>query len=225
MATMSHELRTPLNAILGFSSILKEGNYGPINYQQKEFLEDIVSSGEHLKKLISSILDLSKIESGTFELNYEIFDIKNPIDEISTVVKNVLNKKELEFNVKWKGNNFKIKADYLRFKQIMFNLVENAIKFTDSGFIEVKIIEKQDEFEFQIEDTGIGIDVKDYNIIFREYGRPKNTLRKEMQGSGLGLAITKRLVNLHEGDIWFKSTKNKGSNFYFTIPKKLNLLR
>ena len=218
LATVSHDLRTPLNAILGFSSLLLEDGYGHTNTQQKEFLTDIYQAGEHLLNLINSILDLSKIEAGKFELNIQKFELYPIVQEIQSIIKPLYIRKNLVFNIEGISENTIIRADPLRFKQILYNLIDNAIKFTNEGYIRLKLLEKNDHWEFQVEDTGIGIDDMDIDIVFREFGRIENDKLKQVSGSGLGLAVTKRLINLHAGEIWFKSNVDKGTTFFFTIP-------
>ncbi|MHA1294167.1 MAG: PAS domain-containing sensor histidine kinase [Promethearchaeota archaeon] len=220
LATMSHELRTPLNAILGFSQLLLNEAYGALNKYQKDFLNDINSAGDHLLNLINGILDLSKLEAGKFKLDLERVNLRELHNEVISVIKPLYVKKKLEYKIEGiKKNDFLI-ADRLRFKQILYNLLSNAIKYTEKGKITLKGINRIDHWEFQIIDTGIGIAKKDYDIVFREFERVEDDKIRSIQGAGLGLALTKRLVNLHGGEIWFESELGKGTIFYFTIPKK-----
>jgi len=215
MATMSHELRTPLNAVLGFSQLLLDGG---LTEDQKDFLLDINSAGDHLLTLINSILDLSKIEAGKFQLNLERIILKDIFDEVNKVISPLYFKKDLQYFVGYNDKDHIIIADSLRLKQILYNLLSNAIKFTEEGSITLQCIKKNNRFEFQVEDTGMGIAKKDYEIVFREFGRIEDDKIKEISGAGLGLALTKRLINLHGGEIWFESEIGKGSTFFFTIP-------
>ena len=138
-----------------------------------------------------------------------------------------LNSKDIDLKSKYKNlfkcifksKNTLLYADHLRFKQIMYNLVDNAIKFTNEGTITLKCIEWEDQWEFQVKDTGIGIAKEDFDVVFREYGTIENDKIKNIPGAGLGLALTKRLVNLHGGEIWFESKLGEGTIFYFTISK------
>ena len=220
LASISHELRTPLNVILGFGSLLLEESYGELNDEQAEFLQDIDSEANHLKSLIDSILDLSLIEVGKFALKYEKFKLLPMLKDLISIVNHLFIKKGLKFQSEGINEDINIRADPLRFKQILYNLIDNAIKFTEKGNITFKCIDKNDHWEFQVEDTGIGIAQEDYEIVFREFGRIETDIKKDISGSGLGLALTKRLVQLHEGDIWFESELEKGTTFYFTIPKR-----
>ena len=219
LATMSHELRTPLNSLLGFSELLLMESYGPINIDQKSFLKDIKSSGEHLLSLIDSILDLSKIEAGKSNINLKKINLNEFIDEVKSIIMPLYSNKNLKFVVNEINENSFFTVDPLRFRQILYNLLSNSIKFSEEGVIKLKSIERSDHWEFQISDTGIGIAKGDYNLIFREFGRVDNDEVKKIPGAGLGLALTKRLVNLHGGEIWFKSIVGKGTTFFFTIPK------
>ncbi len=219
-ANLTHELRTPLNAILGFSELLLDENYGEMNSEQKDFLTDINSAGSHLLTLINSLLDLTKIEAGKVGLSLEEFELKKIVKEVQSTIKPLYSNKDLTFILEGINNDDFLVADTFRFKQILYNLLSNAIKFTKKGTIKLNGIERSDHWEFQVIDTGIGIDKKDYDVVFREFGRVEDDKIKEISGTGLGLALSKRLVNLHGGDIWFESEVGRGTTFYFTIPKK-----
>lgn len=216
LATMSHELRTPLNAIIGFTSLLLDRNYGPLNKDQMEFLEDVTSEADHLKRLIDMILDFSLIDMGKFELAIENFKLLPILKEIVSIVNHLFMKKGIKMNLEGINEEIYVKADPLRFKQILYNLIDNAIKFTEFGHIDFRCIEREDNWEFQVEDTGIGIAEDDYDVVFREFGRIGNST---VSGSGIGLALTKRIVELHGGEIWFESEVGKGTIFSFTLPK------
>ncbi len=221
LATMSHELRTPLNAILGFSELLLEGSYGALNREQEEYLKDISSAGTHLLNLINSILDISKIDAGKFELNIEQVNLCRIIKESENLVRPLYSKKHLKFNIEGFPKGALLFVDPVRFKQILFNLLSNAIKFTPEGSITLKGIEKKEVWEFRVSDTGIGIAEKNFKKIFKEFSRVENEKTRNIAGAGLGLALTKRLIQLHGGEIWFESELNRGTTFYFTIPKRM----
>jgi PAS domain S-box-containing protein len=221
-SAMSHDLRTPLNAIIGFADLLLEGAYGLLSKEQIDFLKDIKYSAIDLLNLIINVLDFTEIESGLFKLNISKFKLLPLIKDITNILKPLYKKKGITFYLGGIDEHTCIYADLLKFKQILYNLFENAIKYTDYGSFSFKGIEKTDHWEFQIEDTGIGIDKKDYDVVFREYERVEKDVRKSVPGSGIGLALTKRLVQLHNGEIWFESEPNKGTIFYFTIPKALS---
>jgi len=222
LANMSHELRTPLNAILGFSQLLLDESYGKINDKQEDFLTDINSAGDHLLSLVNTVLDLSKIEARKMAIDPEEIDLAELIKEIKAVIKPLYTQKSLELNIKNIRQDETIFADHLRFKQILYNLLSNAIKFTRKGSISLEFSQDNDNWKFKIIDTGIGIRETDNHVIFKEFGRAKDTEINQIQGAGLGLALTKKLIDLHSGKIWFESEFGKGTTFFFTIPKRRN---
>ena len=221
MATMSHELRTPLNAIIGFTDLLLEGVYGMLTEEQQEFVSDIKSSAEHQFEMIKHILDISKIESGQIELSFKKFSINNVVEQVESSLKPLYKKKNLQFNINGLENDNKIYADPIRFKEILLNLLSNAIKFTIDGTISLTIKDTSTQWVFKINDTGIGIAPKDFPLIFKEFKRVDSTYVRSVPGTGLGLSLTKRLVELHGGEINFTSVLGIGSTFLFTISKKL----
>lgn len=222
LSTMSHELRTPLNAIIGFCEVLSKEFYGPLNDEQKEYLNDILSSAEHLFEMINRILDISKIEAGKLELNFKEISLNKLLEQINTTIYPMLQERGLIYKVKGLNSDANIYVDPFRLKEILINLLGNAIKFTLKGQINIKIIETPDYWEFKIEDTGIGIDQKDHDIIFQDFKRVDSHYVRATPGSGLGLSLIKRLVELHGGNISFTSTLGKGTTFIFTISKKLD---
>ena len=221
MATMSHELRTPLNAIIGFADLLLEGVYGSLNEEQQEFIIDIKSSAEHQFDMIKHILDISKIESGQIELNRQPFSLNRMVEQIKSSLKPLYNKKKLKFKIKGLEAEKQIYADPIRFKEILLNLLSNAIKFTIEGKITLTVKERYDYFIFMISDTGIGIASKDFPLIFKEFKRVDSSYVRSVPGTGLGLSLSKRLIELHGGEINFTSILGMGSTFTFTISKKL----
>ena len=221
MATMSHELRTPLNAIIGFTDLLLEDVYGKLNIEQREFMKDIKGSAEHQFDMIKRILDISKIESGQVTLNIQKFSLNSAIEQIKSNLKPLYSKKDLKFKVKGLDNEIFISADPIRFKEIILNLLSNAMKFTIDG--KITLIFKQDYYNwiFKVRDTGIGIANKDFHLVFKEFQRIDSTYVRSVSGTGLGLSLTKRLIELHGGEITFFSVLGVGTTFTFNIPKKL----
>jgi PAS domain S-box-containing protein len=221
MATISHELRTPLNAIIGFTDLLLEGVYGGLNEDQIDFMNDIKSSAEHQFDMIKRILDISKIESGQVSLNFQKFSLNSTVEQIRSNLKPLYSKKDLKFKVKGLEEEVFIVADPIRFKEILLNLISNAIKFTIDG--KITLLYKEDYYNwiFRVRDTGIGIANKDFPLIFKEFNRVESTYVRSTPGTGLGLSLTKRLVELHGGEISFFSVLGVGSTFTFNIPKKL----
>jgi PAS domain S-box-containing protein len=221
MATMSHELRTPLNAIIGFADLLLEGVYGLLSEEQQEFIIDIKSSAEHQFEMIKHILDISKIESGQIELNIQSFSLNRMVEQIKSSLKPLYSKKKIKFKIKGLEIEKKIYADPIRFKEILLNLLSNAIKFTIEGKIILTVKERYDQFIFIINDTGIGIASEDFPLIFKEFKRIDSSYVRSVPGTGLGLSLSKRLIELHGGEINFTSVLGMGSTFTFTISKKL----
>ncbi len=222
LATMSHELRTPLNAIIGFTDLLLEGIFGKLNEEQLEYIKDIDESSNHLLDMITNILDISRIESSQVTINIEKIQLNNLIDNVISTLRPLYNEKGLIIDLKGLKKEQLIFADRIKFKQIIYNLLSNAIKFTEKGKVTFEFRDSKDMWEFIVKDTGIGIAEKDFNIIFKEFKRVKSAYVDSIPGSGLGLALTKRIVNLHEGDILFTSKLGKGTAFTFTIPKNLS---
>jgi len=225
LANMSHELRTPLNAIIGFSDVLKEGSYGPLNDQQKDFIGDISSSGEHLLALINNILDLSKIESGKVELEISEVDLANLLNNSIILIKNKAIRHNIHIAMDIPEDIGLINADETRIKQVVFNLLFNAVKFTpDGGKIGIEARKLNNEISVTVWDTGIGIDPKGKEKLFKEFEQVDSSYARKYGGTGLGLAISKRIIELHSGRIFAESEGvNKGSRFTFVIPVKLKL--
>lgn len=222
LARMSHELRTPLNAILGFANILKKSMNATI--QEKDNLNIIKKSGEHLLNIINEILELSKIEAGKIEIYSKNFDFFGLIKEIEDSFAFRCEGKNLKFNINLANNlpNF-IKADEQRLRQILINLLGNSLKFTNEGEISLYIYALNNKLFFEVKDTGIGIDIKNQEKVFKPFEQVKLD-NYSQQGTGLGLAITKELITLMGGTIYLKSKINKGSEFYFSINyEKANL--
>jgi signal transduction histidine kinase len=218
IANMSHEIRTPLNAIIGFSDMLLTGNYGNLSDKQKQYLSNITNSGKHLLSLINDLLDISKIEAESMELNYEMFDseelIKNIIASIKSLAiqKNILIDTEIERII--------VEADQKKVRQILYNLLSNAIKFTEEGGkVRIKSSLNKNKMVILVEDTGIGIAKLDYDKVFAQFKQIDSSYTRKHEGTGLGLALTKCLVELHGGSIHFESEEGKGSRFWFTLPR------
>jgi signal transduction histidine kinase len=219
---MSHELRTPLNAIIGFSQVLQEKYFGDLNEKQAEYVSDILESGQHLLSLINDILDLSKIEAGKMELELSNVKIRELLENSLVMVKEKALVHGINLNVHSTGDleDLEIMADGRRLRQVMFNLLSNATKFTpDGGAITVEGRKKGKEFIISISDTGIGIASEEQGKIFNEFYQASGDMKDKTPGTGLGLPITKRIVEMHGGRIWVESEGlGKGSRFTFTLP-------
>lgn len=222
LANMSHELRTPLNAIIGFSEVLRDKLCGDLNEEQLDFTRDIHSSAEHLLQMINDILDLSKVEAGKLELKYEEFEVGKAIDDVLITLKGLASKRSLTIEKILHDPAERLFADHVKFKQILYNLFSNAIKFTpEKGKITVftAIVRREKEYiEVKVADTGIGIAPEDYSKIFVEFSQVDGSTSRKYEGTGLGLALTKKLVALHGGEIGFESKVGAGSTFHFLLP-------
>ena len=222
LASMSHELRTPLNAILGFSQILKEQYFGSLNEKQVEYVTDILDSGKHLLSLISDILDLSKIEAGKVELEISAVNMKELLQNSLVMVKEkaLAHGISLSTEISDDVEKLELEGDARRLKQVMFNLLSNATKFTpDGGAITVTAKKNGSELQVSVSDTGIGITAEEQKKIFREFYQVGGGIQAKSPGTGLGLAITKNIVEKHGGRIWVESEGlNKGSRFIFALP-------
>ncbi len=219
LANVSHELRTPLNAILGFSEILSEELYGELNSKQKEYISDIRVSGLHLLGMINEILDISKIEAHAVKLVRSEFNIMKALREVATILKPLATKKGIRIIIDCE-NDFKVNADYQKIQQILYNLVNNAIKFSpENDEIELCAIKRKDKFILKVHDNGIGIDPKYHGKIFAKFVQLDSAYTKKESSTGLGLTITKELTELHDGKISIVSKVNNGSTFIIEIPQ------
>src|SRR5262247_2605207 len=215
---MSHELRTPLNAIIGFSEVLSEGMFGEINEKQTEYLKDILESGQHLLSLINDILDLSKIEAGRMELEATDFDLPSAIENALILVRERAGRRRIMLGRSVDERLGTIRADERKVKQVLLNLLSNALKFTpEGGRIDVRAGLQDGSAEISVTDTGVGIAPEDQEAVFEEF-RQVGTAAKKVEGTGLGLALSRKFIELHGGKIWVKSAVGAGSTFTFTLP-------
>jgi PAS domain S-box-containing protein len=217
LSTMSHELRTPLNAVLGFSDLLADERYGPLNDRQRRYVSHIHTGGKHLLKLISDILDLSKIEAGKMELTRENVSIASAFGEVLSALQPLADKKSQALRQKVE-TGLQVRADAMRFKQVLTNLVGNAIKFTpEGGRIELAARQENDQVRIEVRDNGPGIPPEQREQIFEAFFRLAQT-GTATEGTGLGLAITARLVELHGSKLEIESQPEEGACFYFSLP-------
>lgn len=218
LANMSHELRTPLNAIIGFAEILRDELVGSINPEQKECINDIHISGQHLLEMINDILDLSKIEAGKMVLQLEEFSIVEAVEEVNAIITALAVKKDLDLTLTHNQGGI-IEADRVKFKQIFYNLLSNAVKFTpEGGKVTTKLEVNETELCAQVMDTGIGISEADQAKLFAPFTQIDTSKSRRYGGTGLGLALTQRLIALHGGGISVRSQEGKGSSFTLRIP-------
>jgi PAS domain S-box-containing protein len=217
LSTMSHELRTPLNAVLGFSDLLADERYGPLNDRQRRYIDHIHTGGKHLLKLITDILDLSKIEAGRMELTREDVAVASAFTEVISALYPLAEKKSQALLQRVEPN-LHVHADAMRFKQVLTNLIGNAVKFTpEGGRIELVARQVHNQVKIEVRDNGPGIPLEQQQRIFEAFVRltqPGNTT----EGTGLGLAITARLVELHGTTLGIESQPGEGASFYFSLP-------
>lgn len=219
LANMSHELRTPLNAVIGFSDVLLEKVYGDLNEKQEEYLTDILTSGKHLLNLINDILDLSKVEAGRMELELETIDLRETLDTNLKMFKEAALAHGISTSLDLADNIGTLIADGRKVKQILFNLLSNALKFTpDKGKVGIKAYIENGFAEIAVWDSGIGIDPSEQKQIFEEFHQVAKGHAGKPEGTGLGLPLTKRFVEMHGGTIQVKSCPNEGSTFSFSLP-------
>ncbi|AKB75574.1 sensory transduction histidine kinase [Methanosarcina lacustris Z-7289] len=219
LANMSHELRTPLNSIIGFSDLLFEQAYGELNKKQLRSVGNISRSGKHLLNLINDILDISKIEAGKMELDYQNFELATKLDMIRNILFPIADKNNIKIEIDMDSKLTSICADEDKFIQIMYNLVNNAIKFSyENSFVKIGARKKGDLVEITVKDTGIGIKVEDQYKLFKPFSQIDSFSSRKFQGTGLGLSLVKQIVHLHGGYVWFRSNPSEGSTFAFAIP-------
>ncbi|MDT8316630.1 MAG: ATP-binding protein [bacterium] len=221
LANISHELRTPLNSIIGFSEVLQDGLYGEINDKQGKYLGNIHKSGKHLLELINSILDLSKIEAGRMEFHPEEISFRDAAKEVENVIKPLAIKKGIDLKFFIEDTLDEITADRLKLKQILYNLLGNAIKFTpDKGSVALEAKKEGAFIKVAVKDTGIGIKEEELDLIFESFRQADGSHSRDFEGTGLGLTLTRKFIDMHGGQIRAESVEGEGSSFIFTLPLK-----
>ncbi len=222
LANMSHELRTPLNAIIGFTQLLHDEEVGPLEEQQKEFLGDVLRSGRHLLQLINDVLDLSKVEAGKLEFRPERVDLTKLVDEVLAVLRTAASARRARLSWDIDPSLQEVIVDPARLKQVLYNYLSNALKFTpEGGTVSIRLTaEGEERFRLEVEDTGQGIAPEDLARLFVEFHQIYDDTSKSRGGTGLGLALTKRLVEAQGGRVGVRSAVGKGSTFFAVLPRK-----
>ena len=234
LANMSHELRTPLNHIIGFTDLILDKQFGELNETQEDYLKDVEQSSKHLLSLINDILDLSKIEAGKIEIVPSKIDFPTLLENGLVMVKAKALKHSIQLSLDIEDVAVSITADERKLKQILYNLLSNAVKFTPDGgkvWLRARGCEfddgrspaagdrSNDGIKISVSDTGIGLNPEDFERIFRPFEQVESATNRSFNGTGLGLSLTKRLVELHGGQIWAESAgEGKGAAFHFILP-------
>ncbi|MBF0235638.1 MAG: PAS domain-containing sensor histidine kinase [Desulfamplus sp.] len=220
LANMSHELRTPLNSIIGFSEVLYDETFGPINEKQRQYVNNVLTSGKHLLLLINQILDMAKVEAGKMTLVLSSLPMKSLVNEIPLLLGHMVDKKKINLLLEIAEDLPTIEADDLKVKEVLYNLFSNAIKFTpEGGKIGMRVKKIDSEIEIVVWDTGIGIASENMDNIFEGFFRIATPYSRLTEGTGLGLSLSKKLVELHGGNLSVESEGlNRGTSVRFTLP-------
>jgi signal transduction histidine kinase len=221
LASMSHELRTPLNSIIGYTGILLMGMTGTMNDEQNKQLNKVKNNAKHLLNLINDILDISKIEADRVEIHSEEFNIKSLITEVCDTIHPKILEKQLELTVQI-PDDLIVNTDMRRIKQVVLNLVSNAVNYTDSGSIHIQAARlPENKFKLSVRDTGIGISEAEIARLFQPFQQIDSTLTKKNKGTGLGLYLCRKLVTLLKGEIFVNSKTGVGSEFFIVMPLEI----
>jgi protein-histidine pros-kinase len=221
LANMSHELRTPLNAIIGFAELMHDGKVGTVSAHQQEYLDDILTSSRHLLQLINDVLDLSKVEAGKLEFRPEPVDLAKLTREVRDILRTLAAKKQVRVETEIDAGVTGVLVDPAKLKQVLYNYLSNAIKFTpDEGRVVIRVApEGPAAFRLEVEDTGIGIRPEDLDRLYVEFQQLDSSMAKKHPGTGLGLALTKRIVEAQGGRVEARSVLGKGSLFCAVLPR------
>jgi PAS domain S-box-containing protein len=222
LANMSHELRTPLNSIIGFAKLMYHGRVGPMSDPHREYLGDILNSSEHLLRLINDVLDLAKVEAGKMEFRAEPVDVGGLAGEVRDILRGQASMKRIAIDLDVGRGLDDISLDPGRFKQVLYNYLSNALKFThEGGHVVLRLgADEADHFRVEVEDDGIGIAADDVAKLFTEFQQLDGSAAKRFQGTGLGLALTRRLVEAQGGSVGVRSTPGHGSTFFAVLPRR-----
>ncbi|MBC7871812.1 MAG: hypothetical protein H7Y09_13290 [Chitinophagaceae bacterium] len=217
LANMSHELRTPLNAILNFTAFVADGVMGPVNDEQVEALMQSISSGKHLLALINDVLDITKIEAGMMDMFIQEVDLNEAVGVVVSMAKGLVKNRSITLETTIEDRLPITYGDKRRLRQVLLNIVSNAVKFTREGSVTVRAMNLGHSVRFEVQDTGLGIASEDQSLVFESFKQAKHDLL-DTPGTGLGMPISKFFVEAHGGRIWFESTLDVGSTFFIELP-------
>ncbi|MBA7636813.1 Sensor histidine kinase RcsC [subsurface metagenome] len=220
LASMSHELRTPLNSIIGYTKLILDGTEGDINEEQKQDLQTVHKNSQHLLELINDLLDLSRIEAGKTVLSYGTFTISDLLSEVIPAIEQLAREKGLTLTYSVVPDIDSLYADKAKTKQVLINILGNAVKFTNEGSVKLNVAEADSDIIFSVTDTGMGMKKEDLESIFESFQQVGPAQIAGYEGTGLGLAISKQFIEMQGGRIWAEGELGKGSTFTFTLPKK-----
>jgi signal transduction histidine kinase len=219
LASMSHEFRTPLNAIIGFSEVLLDRSLKVTDEEREQFLTDVLQSGKHLLSLVNDVLDLSKIEAGRMELQIELASLRDTLETVQSTMRPLAARKAVDIQFEANGLPDSLPIDVGRIKQVLLNLVGNAIKFTpEGGKVWLRAGIENGEVRIEVGDTGPGIPPEEQELIFLEFQQARTVTGDKPEGTGLGLALAKKFVEMHGGELRVESEVGHGSRFFFKLP-------
>jgi signal transduction histidine kinase len=221
LANVSHELRTPLNAVMGYTTLLLDGVFGKLDEPQEQKLERIDANARHLLSLINELLDLTRIEAGKMEIEIEQFHLHDLVQEVVQESEPLIEGSKLELRRSGQDGLPALVSDRTKIKQILLNLLSNALKFTPEGSVEIRIRYERshDRVTVEVEDTGIGIPLDKQEVIFEAFGQTQSSYARQQGGTGLGLSICRRLAGLLGGTITLESEEGEGSTFTLVLPR------
>jgi len=219
IVNMNHELRTPLNSVIGFSDLLLEGAFGSLNTRQSKYVSNILISGKNLLEIINNLLDISRLEAGEKGLNYEDVDIAGLLGEVRMSLLSFASNKKVSVEIKVDTSLENIRADRTKLRQILYSLMNNAIKLTpEKKKVTVSALKKEGMLEIKVSDSGVGLSKEEHERMLMPFTQADLSATREYDGTGLGLYIAKKFVDLHGGKIWVESKVEKGNTFIFTLP-------
>jgi signal transduction histidine kinase len=223
---MSHELRTPLNSIIGFAELMVDQRYGALSPEYIKFVTLILNSAQHLNHLINDVLDLAKVESGKVDLTPAPVNLAPVVEDVASVVDSLARQRDIRIKTMVDPQAADVHLDANRFKQVLYNYLSNAIKFSpDHGRVEVRVVaDGPDYFRVEVQDWGIGIKAEDVDRLFLEFQQLDGSTAKQYKGTGLGLALTKRIVEAQGGSVGVRTELGVGSTFFAKLPKQVTAL-